>query len=304
MKAQLVFLHAQGMERSPVDEARGLLRAVESRFGHVFETMTVDAGSEPWPAEALSACRAADAVWAGELVDHAPAARRQLQWRLRRELGFAARVRPLRGTSSAPVSRALKPERNRGLDALIVSADGEVEAAEAQDAKMRDVTRVAAELAHRRWGLVTVVPSEGSDASRWEAWIRETAERSDLQSVRWETRTASEVAERMAAAPGSVDVLLTDAQVSEALAEASASPAGPGLSAYLGENGRGLYPLEAGGAAQGILSVALGLRCSLRLEREATAVEGALGAAWATGAVSWEAVSNNLIADLTASLAI
>ena len=297
MKGPLAFLHVEGMPRASLEEARMLLRALESRFSDSPQAEWLDIGADGASPEAIATCRRADAVFLSELSAMEPGARRQLSWRLRRELAVPARVRPLRGLRNGP-------------DVLVVSDDGEVEAADAQDQRIHAVTRVAAELAQRRWGLVTLVrpPVDVPGMEGWEARAREAA--TQVPSLRCEVVTLEEVLRRMASAPGSLDVLLTEGRVADTLVQTQEAQGVP--EAYLAEGGRGFYPLNGQGP-QGVLSVTLALRCSLRLDREAVGVERALAAALtiAQGAASgveggrvWEAVRAHLISDVTTSLAI
>jgi 3-isopropylmalate dehydrogenase len=302
VKAQVVFLSAQGMGRAPVEEAEGLFRAVESRFGHSFEMSALDAGHEPWSPEVLATCRAAPAVFAWVPSENEGSARRQLHWRLRRELGVSARVRPLRGSLATVAGRIPRAERQRALDVLLVSEGGEVESADRQEHRLKEVARVAADLAQRRWGLLTVVQVGSEEDARFREAL------AHVPSLRVEVAGEEGVIERLQTAPGSLDVILAEGRAAEALSERAGAASFQGLSAFVGEQGRGLYPLPGPAVALGVLSVAMALRCSLGLEREATAVEGALGAAWVAGTTEgsalWEAVRGNLSSDLTNSLAI
>jgi hypothetical protein len=208
----------------------------------------------------------------------------------------------LRGSLAPVAGRVARQERQKALDVLLVSEGGEVEAAELRDVRLREVARVAAELAQRRWGLLTLVKSPtGEDERAREAVVH-------VPSLRVEVASEEELFRRLAGAPGSLDVILAEGRAADALSEHVGVEVFQGLSAFVGEHSRGLYPLPGPAAALGILSVAMGLRCSLGLEREATALEGALGAAWAAGIAEegalWEAVRGNLISDVTNSLAI
>jgi isocitrate/isopropylmalate dehydrogenase len=295
------------MAHQPLEEVKVLLRALEVRTGHSFQIESVDSGEELWSAKAIDACLTAEAVWVGELMQLDAGVRRQLNWRLRRELSVPARVRPIRG-GLVPSSVRGFGKGHRALDVLLVSDDGEVEDAEMQQPRLAEVARVAAELAQRRWGLLTLVrsPSGFPTVEGWEEQVREAA--ASVTSIRCETIPMDEVARRMAAAPGSVDVVLAEGRVADSLCESGAVLGWQGPVAYLGDQGRGLYPLGSTGI-QGILSVTLGLRCSLRLDREAAEVERALAAAWAAASsveegALWEATRTHLLSDIGTSLAI
>ena len=300
MKGQVVFLSATNAAQGPFEEARALLRAIETRFGHSFQVEGVADNAET--PEALALCRNAEAIWTGAPLEAEAATRHSAMWRLRRELGLPARVRPLRGPA------AHRGTLGRSLDSLLVSDEGDFETAELHEARVREVARVAAELAQRRWGLVTLVqPQSGTPQARaWEERVRDTVAR--FPSIRWEVATPDAVLQRAENAPGSLDVILAEGKAADSVAEKATSEIWQEVTGFLGEQGRGLFPLMQEHAGRGVLAMALGLRCSMGLEREAIAVEGALGAALASGTIGesalWEATRANLLADLTTSLAI
>ncbi|MFN0064232.1 MAG: hypothetical protein ACKVPX_17125 [Myxococcaceae bacterium] len=271
MKARIAFL--MGMPRRDAFEGVGaLLSALEVRFGHVFSVSehlvgaaALNAGQEPLSDEVLAHAQQADAVWMDGFGSGGAAfSGAQLRQRLRRSLALHARVQPLRCLSRA-VGVA-------GLDALLVSdfepdLEG-LKSVEPETSAHLARERVAHALARQRWGLVTeVTPDQGPTEIHG--------------SVRLERRRFEAVDVALRESPGRMDVVLSETDVAERLAQSAAGLPGavlPWTSAWLNADGRGIYWLPEGLSPAALANqMAFALRTSLRLESEAAGVVQALG---------------------------
>jgi 3-isopropylmalate dehydrogenase len=173
-----------------------------------------------------------------------------------------------------------------------------VDTLEYTDDEIRRVVELAFRLAAGRRRQVTSVDKANVlESSRlWRQTAAEVA--AEHVEVRLEHLLVDTAAMRLVAQPASFDVLVTENMFGDILTDEAAVLVGSmGLlpSASLGESGPGLYEPVHGSApdiaGRGIanpigtlLSAALLLRYSLKLEREAVALEAAVDAAIAEGA--------------------
>ncbi len=272
--------------------------------------------------ETLADCQASDAVLLGAVGgpkwDDPTAKVRPEQGllALRKGLGVFANLRPVRVHPSLANASPLKPEILVGVDVLVVREltgglyfgqprgremrDGHeyaVDTLEYYDYEVRRVVELAFELAKGRRRQVTSVDKANVlESSRLWRQIA-TAIGAEHKDITLEHMLVDTAAMRLITRPASLDVLVTENMFGDILTdEASVLSGSMGLlpSASLGANGPGLYePIHGSApdiAGQGIanpigmiLSTAMLLRYSLKLEREAVAVETAIDDAIASG---------------------
>jgi len=235
---------------------------------------------------------------------------------LRKGLGVFANLRPVRVHPSLANASPLKPDRLAGVDLVVVREltgglyfgqpkgrelrDGHeraVDTLEYHDYEVRRVVELAFRLAASRRRKVTSVDKANVlESSRLWRQIAMAigAEHADITLEHTLVDTA---AMRLIASPASFDVLVTENMFGDILTdEASVLAGSMGLlpSASLGASGPGLYePIHGSApdiASKGIanpvgtiLSAALLLRYSLKLEREAVAIESAVDDAITAG---------------------
>jgi 3-isopropylmalate dehydrogenase len=278
----------------------------------------IDASGSPLPPRTIDACRTSAAVLLGAVGGPQwsdPAARvrpEQGLLELRRTLGVFANLRPVRTQACLLDASPLRPEVIRDVDIMVVrELTGGIyfgrksrTAYEAEDvcsysaAEIERVTRVAGRLAMgRRRHIVSVDKANVLETSRLWRSVVERVLGEEFPEVRLEHMLVDAAAMHLLRRPASFDVLLTENMFGDILTDEASMLAGSlGLlpSASLGETSVGLYePIHGSApdiAGRGIanplgtiLSAAMLLRYSLGLEREAAAVEAAVGEALAGG---------------------
>ena len=272
--------------------------------------------------ETLADCRASDAVLLGAVGgpkwDDPSAKVRPEQGllALRKGLGVFANLRPVRVHPSLVNASPLRPEKLAGVDVLVLreltgglyfgqpkgreTRDGHehaVDTLEYFDYEVRRVVELAFQLAAGRRKKVTSVDKANVlESSRLWRQIATTIG-TEHQDITLEHTLVDTAAMRLIASPASFDVLVTENMFGDILTdEASVLAGSMGLlpSASLGASGPGLYePIHGSApdiAGQGmanpigtILSAAMLLRHSLKLEREAAAIEAAVDGALTAG---------------------
>jgi 3-isopropylmalate dehydrogenase len=270
----------------------------------------------------LKACQASDAVLLGAVGgpkwDDPNAAVRPEQGllALRKGLAVFANLRPVKAYPALVAASPLKPEKLAGVDMMVVreltgglyfgqpkgrwQVEGRrrgVDTMEYFDDEIRRVVKVAFELARGRRKKVTSVDKANVlESSRlWRTVAVEVSkEYPDVQLDHMLVDTASM---RLVTWPAGFDVIVTENTFGDILTdEASVLGGSMGVlpSASLGSGGPGLYePIHGSApdiAGKGIanpigtiLSAALLLRYSLRLEAEACQIERAVEAVIAAG---------------------
>jgi 3-isopropylmalate dehydrogenase len=284
-----------------------------------FGGAAIDAFGEPLPQSTLEACAAADAVLLGAIGGpkwSAPDAKvrpEQGLLRLRKELGVYANLRPVKLHSCLVSASTLKPEVLEGVDLVFVrELTGGIYFGEksrtpeqATDlcvysvAEIERITRVAARLAQGRRGKLTSI--DKSNVLETSRLWREVATRvmaSEFPKVALDHVLVDAAAMHLIRRPRDFDVLVTENMFGDILTDEASMLAGSlGLlpSASLGDGKRGLYePIHGSApdiAGRGIanpvgtiLSVAMLLRHSLELTKEADALESAVSQALESGA--------------------
>lgn len=281
----------------------------------------IDHCGDPLPAETLQACLAADAVFLGAVggpkwSDPAASVRpEQGLLRLRREMGVFANLRPVTINRRAVSSSPLRPELLEGVDICFVreltggiyfgaktrEADVATDLCTYTEAEVARVVRLACTLARQRRGLVTSVDKANVlETSRLWREVAARIARDEFADVRMEHALVDSAAMQLLTNPRGYDVVVTENMFGDILTDEASVLAGSiGLlpSASLAESGPGLYEPIHGSAPDlagrglanpcgAILSVAMLLRHSLGLEREALAVESAVSETLAHGVLT------------------
>jgi 3-isopropylmalate dehydrogenase len=287
---------------------------------HSFGGAAIDAHGDSLPQTTLEACQNSDAVLLGAVGgpkwDMGPKRPEQGLLGLRKALGLFANLRPVRVHPDLASASPLKPERLSGVDILVVreltgglyfgqprtrgEKDGKRYALDTlvyDEEEIRRVMRVGFQLAQQRRGLVTSVDKANVlESSRlWREVAIETHK--EFPNVKLEHQLVDSAAMRLVTGARAFDVIVTENMFGDILTDEAAVLAGSlGLlpSASIGKDGPGLYePIHGSApdiAGQGIanpvgtiLSAAMLLRHSLKLEREARAIERAVEQAISAG---------------------
>jgi len=272
------------------------------------------ASKDPLPADTLQACLSSGAVLLGAVggpaFDEYP---RDLRpeaglLRLRKELGAFANLRPAVCFPALQESSPLRPELAKGTDVLIVrellgglyfgeprSIQGSAGSRVATntmsygEAEIERIARMAFELARtRRHKLVSV--DKGNVLDCWRLW-REVVTRvgKNYRDVQLSHMYVDAAAMLLVMRPADFDVLLTENMFGDILSDQAGAVVGSlGLLASASIGGAvGVYEPVHGSAPDiagkgianplgAILSAALLLRYSFRLEREAASIESAV----------------------------
>ena len=278
----------------------------------------IDASGSPLPPRTVDACRSCDAVLLGAVGGPRwsdPSARvrpEQGLLELRSTLGLFANLRPVRTMDCVLDASPLKAEVVAGVDIMVVrELTGGIyfgrksrTALEAEDVcsysahEIERVTRTAGRLAmQRKRRIVSVDKANVLETSRLWRSVVERVISEEFPEVALEHMLVDAAAMHLLRRPTSFDVLLTENMFGDILTDEASMLAGSlGLlpSASLGEGTVGLYEPIHGSAPDiagrgianpcgAILSVAMLLRHSLDLEREAGAVEAAVESAISAG---------------------
>ena len=319
MNASILLLPGDGIGPEVVASAERVLRAVADRFSHEFTLTTgiiggaaLKQGLAPLPDATLEAARKADGILLGAVGDPAfdtapPSERPEAALlKIRRELGLYANLRPARVWPGLESAGPLKPEILRGTDLLLfreltgglyygeprgVAPDGESahNTMRYSRAEIDRIARRAFEAARLRRKRVTSVDKANVlEVSRlWRQVVTGVAR--DYPDITLEHMLVDSCAMRIALAPASFDVIVTENMFGDILSDEAGAVVGSlGLlpSASLG-TGTGLFEPVHGSAPDiagrnianpigAIASAAMLLRHALGLEREAASIEAAI----------------------------
>jgi 3-isopropylmalate dehydrogenase len=273
--------------------------------------------------ETLADCQAADAVLLGAVGgpkwDDPQAAVRPEQGllKLRKELGVFANLRPVRVHPALASLSPLKPEKLAGVDILVLreltgglyfgqpkgrdiinGRQRAVDTLEYYEDEIQRIVKLAFELAlGRRKKVTSVDKANVLESSRlWRKTALALA--NDYPEIALDHMLVDTAAMRLVSSPASFDVIVTENMFGDILTdEASVLAGSMGLlpSASLGESGPGLYEPIHGSAPDiagkgianptgAILSVAMMLQYSFKLEQEAAALNSAVEKALVSGA--------------------
>jgi 3-isopropylmalate dehydrogenase len=275
-----------------------------------FGGAAIDLTGDPLPDSTLAACLAADAVLLGAIGGPkwgpgAKARPEQGLLKLRRELGVYANLRPIQLHPALRDSSVLKPEILDGVDLIFVreltggiyfgektrTATVATDLCSYSVAEVERITRVAGRLAStRRKRVYSIDKSNVLETSRLWREVAERVIKTEFPGVAIEHMLVDSAAMHLIKRPRDFDVLLTENMFGDILTDEGAmlaSSLGVLPSASLGDGTRGVYePIHGSApdiAGRGIanpigtiLSVALLLKHSLKLEKEAQAVEAAV----------------------------
>jgi 3-isopropylmalate dehydrogenase len=326
MRASILLLPGDGVGPEVVAGAASVLRAVASKFGHRFDLHEAPIGAAalrqnlpPLPDDTLAAARKASAILLGAVGDPAfdqgDSSRRPetALLQIRRELQLYANLRPAKMWRGLESAGPLKPAVVAGTDMLVVreltgglyygeprgiAADGSSahNTMRYSRSEIERIARRAFDAARLRRKRVTSVDKMNVlETSRlWRQVVTEIA--ASYPDVTLDHMLVDSCAMRIALAPASFDVIVTENMFGDILSDEAGAVVGSlGLlpSASLGD-GTGLFEPVHGSAPDiagrnianpigAIGSAAMLLRHALELEKEATAVETAIGAALTSG---------------------
>jgi 3-isopropylmalate dehydrogenase len=278
--------------------------------------------NDPLPADTIQACLASSAVLLGAVgspaFDHNPGHLRPEAGllRIRRELGAYANLRPAVFFPALEDTSPLRAEIVRGTDIMIVrellggayfgqprSIEGTqgsrvaINTMKYSELEIERIARVAFELAmKRRRKVLSVDKANVLECSRlWREVVTRVGK--DYPEVKLGHQYVDSAAMLLVQRPTDFDVLLTENMFGDILSDQAGGVVGSlGLLASASIGGPvGLYEPVHGSAPDiagkgianplgAILSVALMLRHSFQLEREAGCVEGAVSAVLSEGA--------------------
>ena len=284
---------------------------------------SIDQYGESLTDETLADCQSADAILFGAVGgpkwDDPNAKDRPERGllRLRKGLGVFANMRPVKVHPALVEASPLKPEKLKGVDILVLreltgglyfgqpkmremkeGCERAVDTLEYYDFEIRRIVELAFHLAKDRKKKVTSVDKANVlESSRlWRQVAGQVG--SEHPDVTLEHQLVDSAAMKLITGPASMDVVVTENMFGDILTdEASVLAGSMGMlpSASLSEAGVGLYePIHGSApdiAGQGIanpigtiLSAALMLRYSLKLEEEAVAIERAVDQTITNGA--------------------
>ena len=279
-----------------------------------FGGAAIDLCGNPLPESTLKGCLEADAVLLGAIGGpkwSAPEAKvrpEQGLLGLRKALGVYANLRPVKVHPALLSSSTLKPEILDGVDLVFVreltggiyfgekrrNAESATDVCTYTVEEVERIVRVAGRLARqRRRKVVSIDKSNVLETSRLWREVTTRVMKTEFPDVSLEHMLVDSAAMHLIRRPRDFDVLVTENMFGDILTDEASMLAGSlGLlpSASLGEGTRGVYePIHGSApdiAGQGIanpcgmiLSVALLLRHSLKLEAEAEALEDAVSQA-------------------------
>lgn len=285
---------------------------------HLIGGAAIDKTQSALPATTISACGTADAVLLGAVGGpkwsdpNAKIRPEQGLLTLRKSLALFANLRPVTLHPALLDVSTIKPEVLKGTDIMVVreltggiyfgekqrKADWASDLCVYTTEEIQRVTRVAGNLARaRRRSIVSVDKANVLETSRlWRSVVEELM-RSEFPDVKLEHMLVDAAAMHLIRKPASFDVILTENMFGDILTDEASMLAGSlGLlpSASVGAGQLGVYePIHGSApdiAGKGIanpyatiLSVAMLLRHSLRLEEEAQLVERAVSDAITSG---------------------
>ncbi len=313
MKKRIAVLPGDGIGPEVIKGALQVLDGVATRFGHEFETIeqvfggaAIDQEGTPIPDATLKTCNDSDAVLLGAVGgpkwDKGDVRPEQGLLALRKAMNVYANVRPVHVYPGLEHLSPLKSNKVKGADFVFVrELTGGIYFSEPKERNEKlavdtlsytreEITRIvekAYDLASSRRRKVTSVDKANvlETSKLWREVVEDVAKK--YPNVETEHLLVDYAAMRMISNPTSFDVVVTENMFGDILSdEASILTGSLGMmpSASLSENGPGLYepihgsaPDIAGSGKANpigmILSVAMMLRHSFKLEKEAEAVE-------------------------------
>jgi 3-isopropylmalate dehydrogenase len=306
---------------------------------HLIGGAALSAGRPPLPPETIAAATSADAVLLGAVgdprFDHLPAGSRPESGllALRRDMGVFANLRPARAWAGLDDAGPLKAAVLRGTDMIVVrellgglyygeprewnrATDQAINTLRYSRPEVERVARVAFDLARgRRKRVVSVDKANVLETSQlWRAVVKDVA--TSYPDVQLTHEYVDACAMKLACAPASFDVLLTENLFGDILSDEAGAICGSlGMlpSASLGE-GSGLFEPVHGSAPTiagrqianpcgAILSAAMMLRLGLGLPAEADAIDRAVTETLDAGYRTADIVTDGATASTTSAFA-
>ncbi|MCL1592804.1 MAG: 3-isopropylmalate dehydrogenase [Actinomycetia bacterium] len=282
---------------------------------HLIGGCAIESTGNPLPPETVAAAKASDVVLLGAVGGpqwsdpQAKIRPEQGLLGIREELGLFANIRPVRVHRQLAAASPLKPEIIEGVDILFfreltggiyfggstTSTDGRTVTDHMRYSveEIERIVRLAAQAAQQRSGKLTSVDKANVLAVS-RLW-RSTTDRvmaHEFPDVEYETILVDAMAMHLLSRPSEFDVVVTGNLFGDILTdEASMLPGSMGLlpSASVGLTKPGVFEPIHGSAPDiagkgkanplaAILTAAMGLRYSLDMESEATAIESAVDA--------------------------
>jgi 3-isopropylmalate dehydrogenase len=265
-RATITVLPGDGVGREVTEQALLVLRAVEERYHHTFTVHQRLVGLEAIEVEGAAisdatfeTCSRSDAILfgavgslrAGEHRSDGPRPEQAL-FRLRKEFGFFANLRPVRPVEAMYAASPLKPEHLKGTDMVFVrelSAGlyyGHLDSVPGKPSEIRRresgleaidtllyteheierVLRTAFEIAARRRGKVTSVDKANvlSSSVLWRQVVERVA--GDHPSVTFEHMLVDACAMRLIRTPAEFDVVVTENLFGDILTDEASMLAG------------------------------------------------------------------------------
>ncbi len=308
---------------------------------HLIGGCSIDASGKSLTDETLKACQAADAVLLGAVGGPKwddPTAKERPEkglLALRKGLAVFANLRPVKVYPNLVDASPLRPEKLVGVDMMVVreltgglyfgepkgreQVDGRTRAVDTMayfDDEIRRIVDMAFQLARGRRKKVTSVDKANVlESSR--LWRQVTAEvAAGYPDIQLENMLVDTASMRLVSHPSEFDVVVTENMFGDILTDEAAVLSGSmGLlpSASLGSGGPGLYePIHGSApdiAGKGIanpvgtvLSSAFMLRYSLKLEKEAAAMEAAVDKTIAGGRLTADLGGTATTSDVTETI--
>jgi 3-isopropylmalate dehydrogenase len=317
---RIVVLSGDGIGPEVTSAAVTLLKDCAAESGHKFEFIempfggiAIDKCGNPFPAETLAACRAADAVLLGAVGgpkwDSLPLGNRPESGllALRQELGLFANVRPIKVRPALLNISPLRAERARNVDLEIVrelaggiyfgehkseGASGSERAWDVESYSSQEIDRIMRfgfERAARRGNHVTSVDKANILASSvlWRSKAKEIA--ANYPRVKTDHMYVDNASLQLVIAPEQFDVIVTSNMFGDILSDGAAGVEGSlglipsmswGLGPSLYEPIHGSAPSIAGKNVAcpigAITSAAMMLRESFDMYAEAQAIDAAI----------------------------
>lgn len=349
---RIALLPGDGIGPEVVTEAVKVLRAVEAATGVIFRLQTgliggcaIDATATPLPAETVAMCNNAQAILLGAVGGPQWDTKRpelrpeQGLLQIRKRLGLYANLRPVKVLGSLANLSAIKPDRVKGADLMIVrellggiyfgnprgifSKNGERMGINTEVYREHEIERVAHrafQLARTRRRKVTSVDKANVlETSRlWREVVTRIGR--SYPDVELNHIYVDNCAMQLIDSPASFDVVLTTNMFGDILSDEAAMVAGSiGFlpSASLGESSALYEPIHGSAPSiagrnranpiAAILSAAMMLRFSFRMESAAAAIEAGVEKVLKSGAHTAEitsrgrSVSTSRMGDLIAA---
>lgn len=277
MNARFALLPGDGIGPEIVAQARRLLDAIASKFGHEFTYdecliggIAIDQTGDPLPESTVAACKASDAILLGAVGGPKwddPSAKTRPEaglLRIRKELGLFANLRPIAPFAELLDSSPLKREIVEGTDILFFreltggiyfgpssteDLPGGGQRAQStmvyETYEIERIFRLAANAARTRRKKLTMVDKANVlEASRLWRKVCAKIVAEEYPDLEYDVVLVDAMAMHLISKPTSYDVVVTSNMFGDILTdEASMLPGSLGMlpSASLGSSGPGLY---------------------------------------------------------------